>query len=399
MTRMDMKIMEYEEIEVIKQSEGSIIQLIREKDGKQFLIRRVMKGQHPVYLQLKNCHHPCLPRLYEVTITDDTTTIIEEYIEGQPLGYVKLSDRQFRAVVKDLCSVLDFLHGMGIIHRDIKPPNIIYGEDGHIRLIDFDAARVPKDNQEQDTRLLGTRGYAPPEQYGFSQTDVRTDIYSLGITLEQILQSRFQKLRYKRIIQKCTDMDPDRRYQSIRQVRRAFFHGGRNILCGLAVILLAVFLCCYVQREKAAALNFEPAASEKYPNQILWRDYPVREYLGRNINDIMDEIKVPYDEYFDGGDENLCSYREIGIIFCFDDKHKVYLIAIDPALSSFNGEMLNVSKEKLIDIMGAPTLAGWTEKEAENEAYIVDYYDIDTKEGAAFYMLSPEDEANIIYID
>lgn len=201
-----------------------------------------MKGRRPIYETLQNCGHPGLPKLQEVVLSETSTTIIEEYIEGTTAGSTELSEKQFLNLVKELCSVLEFLHGKGIIHRDIKPSNIILAKDGHIRLIDFDAARMPKEGLEQDTRLLGTRGYAPPEQYGFAQTDERTDIYSLGVTLEQLLGDRAGKPRYKRIIRKCTNLNPDKRYQSVAQVKRAFFHTGQSILCAAAVILLAVLL-------------------------------------------------------------------------------------------------------------------------------------------------------------
>lgn len=400
---MGVKIMEYEEIELIKQSENGTVQLIKEKDGKNFFIRKIIKGKVPVYRTLQGCKHPYLPKIHEVTITDDTTTIIEEYIEGQPLGHVKLCGKQFWNIVKDLCSVLQFLHGMDIIHRDIKPSNIIYAEDNHIRLIDFGAARVLKEEQVQDTRLLGTRGYAPPEQYGFSQTDVRTDIYSLGVTLEQILQNKKQRLQYRKVIRKCMDLNPDKRYQSVRQVKRAFFHAKYRFVYIFAILIVAVPLCSYIRAGNVigpgpaiAEKSGDFGGAERYPNQILWNGYPVREYLGQYIDDIMDEIDETYDEYIDEGEETLCAYRDIGIIFWFDDKRKVDLIGIKPEMSTFNGEMLNVNQEKLLELLGNPVFAGWKEN---HEVYYMDYYDIDTKEGTTFYMKSPEEAPDVIYID
>lgn len=231
--------MEYEESRQLRNSEKSMVHLVREKDGDQIYIRKILKGKHSVYTVLQNIEHPFLPKLYEVDISDDATTIIEEYIEGRSLGGEELSKKQFSAVIRELCTVLEFLHGKGIIHRDIKPSNIILAGDGHIRLIDFDAARMPKDDLKQDTELLGTRGYAPPEQYGFAQTDERADIYALGMTTQQLLGDQAGKPRYKRIIQKCTNLNPDKRYQSVRQVRRAIFYTGRYALCGAAVLLPA----------------------------------------------------------------------------------------------------------------------------------------------------------------
>lgn len=232
--------MEYEEIGLLKQSEKSTVSLVRIKDGDQVFVRKILKGKNHIYSILQNCQHPYLPKLYEVILSDDSTTIIEEYIEGQSLGKAKLSEKQLINAVKELCSVLEFLHGKDIIHRDIKPSNIILANDGHIRLIDFDAARMPKDDLEQDTKLLGTRGYAPPEQYGFSQTDARADIYALGVTLKQLLGDKSGKPYYRRIIQKCTNLDPDKRYQSVWQVKRAFSYGKRCVLYGFIIFLLVL---------------------------------------------------------------------------------------------------------------------------------------------------------------
>ncbi len=130
-------------------------------------------------------------------MSESDTTVIEEYIEGKLPHPAKLSRKQFKKIVTELCIVLSFIHEKGIIHRDIKPSNILLAQDAHIRLSDFDAARLYKNEQEQDTRLLGTRGYAPPEQYGFNQTDERTDIYSLGVTLNQLLAEKIQDIATK----------------------------------------------------------------------------------------------------------------------------------------------------------------------------------------------------------
>lgn len=235
--------MNYEVVRLLKESEKSSVHLVRKKDGTQLFVRKILKGQRHIYSTLQKCEHPYLPKLYEVDMAEGSTTIIEEYIEGVSLGCAELSEKQLLKAVKELCIVLEFLHGKDIIHRDIKPSNIILANDGHIRLIDFDAARMPKDDLEQDTRLLGTRGYAPPEQYGFSQTDARADIYALGVTLKQLLGDRAQKPRYRRIIQTCTNLNPDKRYQSAAQVKRALSCSEHGALYVSAAAVLILFLC------------------------------------------------------------------------------------------------------------------------------------------------------------
>lgn len=234
--------MECEEIRLIKQSEKSTIHLVQKREETQLLIRKILKGQHPVYEKLRECPHPYLPKIYEVILSDESTTVIEEYIEGEPPDGGDITEKQFKGIVRELCSVLEFLHGKGIIHRDIKPTNIILAKDGHIRLIDFDAARMVKTEQVQDTILLGTRGYAPPEQYGFSQTDERTDIYALGVTLKKIMGKNIANIHYQRVLSKCTNLDPDKRYQTVRQAECAFFRSCRITMCIAVVTILGILI-------------------------------------------------------------------------------------------------------------------------------------------------------------
>ena len=86
-----------------------------------------------------------------------------------------LTEEEARKILLQLYDGLKELHEQNIIHRDIKPSNLIF-QGGLIRLIDFDAARIFKSGKEADTKLLGTRGYAPPEQYGSNQTDIAADV-------------------------------------------------------------------------------------------------------------------------------------------------------------------------------------------------------------------------------
>lgn len=234
--------MEPEEIKLLKQSETSAVYLVRERNGETSYIRKILQEPCPIYRELKDCQHPYLPKFYDVNITDNTTTILEEYIEGELLSDIELSEKQAVVVIKELCSVLECLHGNGIIHRDIKPSNIILAKDGHIRLLDFDIARMPRKDLEQDTRLLGTRGYAPPEQYGFAQTDERSDIYALGVTIRTLLNDKAKKPYYNRIIQKCININPDNRYRSIKQVKQAFSYRKYFALC-VPAILIVLLLC------------------------------------------------------------------------------------------------------------------------------------------------------------
>ena len=114
---------------------------------------------------------------------------------------------------------------MGAVHRDIKPENVLLRGSEAV-LIDFDAARFFRPGRDEDTQVLGTTGYAAPEQYGLAQSDARADIYSLGVLLNVMLTRRHPSRvtapgRMGRIVQKCTMINPERRYQSALDLMEA----------------------------------------------------------------------------------------------------------------------------------------------------------------------------------
>ncbi|MDB7985619.1 serine/threonine protein kinase [Faecalicoccus pleomorphus] len=126
-------------------------------------------------------------------------------------------------IVCQLCDILMRLHQLKppIIHRDIKPENIFY-QDGKIILFDFDIARFYDPSKTRDTTLLGSVGYAAPEQFGFAQTGVQSDVYSCGRLLQVLLTGRLDqsvKGHFERIIRKALSMDPKDRFQSAAQLK------------------------------------------------------------------------------------------------------------------------------------------------------------------------------------
>ena len=145
---------------------------------------------------LASLTHPNLPRIYEQFSEHNRLYLVMDFIDGETLetllehnGTAKLPLEQVFTVALQLCSVLDYLHTRQppIIFRDLKPANVMVTSAWHVYLIDFGIARIFKPGQEKDTTALGSYGYAPPEQYGKSQTTVRSDVYSLGATLHQLL--------------------------------------------------------------------------------------------------------------------------------------------------------------------------------------------------------------------
>ena len=114
---------------------------------------------------------------------------------------------------------------MAAVHRDIKPENVILRGSDAV-LIDFDAARLHKPEHETDTQILGTTGFAAPEQYGLSQSDTRTDIYSLGILINVMLtgehpSKKLAEGRMGRVVERCTRVNPQKRYRNVLRVMEA----------------------------------------------------------------------------------------------------------------------------------------------------------------------------------
>lgn len=145
---------------------------------------------------LEGLSHPNLPAIYDQFTENGRSYLVMDFIEGETLEVMleKLNGAMLPIdkvldIALQLCSVLDYLHHQQppIIFRDLKPGNIMLTPTGQVYLIDFGIARHFKPGQEKDTTALGSYGYAPPEQYGKSQTTIRSDIYSLGATLHQLL--------------------------------------------------------------------------------------------------------------------------------------------------------------------------------------------------------------------
>jgi len=211
---------------------------------------------------LRNLRYPGLPGFIGEYQNDEMLCIVREFTPGKTLDKLvqerPLAWQQSVAVVVQLCDILRYLHRQTppIIHRDIKPQNIIVSEQGKITLIDFGISRLYNETAQEDTLCFGTRHYAAPEQYGFAQTDCRSDIYSMGVLLCWLLTGK-EEAQYAvkgipnrwlaHIVEKCTAFAPKDRYQNASQVRDALTGRTtrRRILSSLSIILVilaAVFL-------------------------------------------------------------------------------------------------------------------------------------------------------------
>ena len=213
----------YDEVDVLKDGKNGKVLLVYDKVGKQvFIMKERTLKTAAIYERLQNIKSPYLPEIYRTVEFDGKFFIVEEFIQGRTLSdYLLhnngLDEEKSAEVLKQLCNCLKILHAQKIIHRDIKPSNVMVAENNLVKLIDFSISRIVKDNAETDTDFLGTKGYAPPEQFGFGQTDSRSDIYSLGVTIQKILGENYSGY-LKKILAKCTELDPAKRYQSVDEI-------------------------------------------------------------------------------------------------------------------------------------------------------------------------------------
>ena len=215
---------EYDTLRVLKQSPRGTVSVVRhKKSGTRYVFRRY-SGSGEVYRRLLPVLCPHLPQIMEAAEQDGQTAVLGEYVQGDTLAELlmgaRLTEREARQVTMQLCQALHVLHSMGAVHRDVKPENVILRGSDAV-LIDFDAARIYKDESESDTQVLGTTGFAAPEQYGIFQSDERADIFSLGVLLNIMLTGKHPSRemtagKMGRIVRKCTMTAPEQRYQSAR---------------------------------------------------------------------------------------------------------------------------------------------------------------------------------------
>lgn len=220
---------DYETVKTIKHSErGSVSLLQNKQNGTRFIFRHY-RGNGEVYRKLVGISCPNLPQIMETAERDGMVAVLEEYIQGDSLAYLLegalFTPAEARKITMQLCNALWVLHQLGAVHRDIKPENVMIRGSEAI-LIDFDASRIFKSDTNQDTQILGTTGYAAPEQYGIAQTDERADIYSLGVLLNIMLTGKHPSKelasgRLGRIVQKCTMVNPEKRYKSVLYLMEA----------------------------------------------------------------------------------------------------------------------------------------------------------------------------------
>lgn len=262
---------------------GPDIALVKDVETGTVAVRKKLRAELlGVYERLKSVEQANLPRVYETEEYEGECFAYYEYIEGETLEDIvhegTYTIAQAEEWMEQLCAAMGALHAMQpcVVHRDIKPENIIISNEGVLKLIDLGAARVFKDGKPCDTEQIGTRGYAAPEQYGFNQSDARTDIYAAGTVLH-VLMARFgeEAKAYNAVAARCTQLEPQNRYQSAKAMKTALrmakykkpIQIGAWAL-GIAAAAGCVALACTLFASADASTNADvPASAEPTPVQ------------------------------------------------------------------------------------------------------------------------------------
>ncbi len=216
----------YKEFSALSKEHG--VFLVQHQHTGGIFVKKVLQVFNlDVYRQLREHHIQHTPRIFELFESDGELIVIEEYISGRSLETMleedgPLPEHTVLSYISELCDILADLHGLQrpVIHRDIKPSNIIITLGGELVLLDFNAARQYAASKTEDTQLLGTRGYAAPEQYGFGESDTRTDIYAIGALMKTLLTGSVDSRteiqgKTGSIINRCMMMDPEDRYPTV----------------------------------------------------------------------------------------------------------------------------------------------------------------------------------------
>ena len=220
----------YRELTVLDEKKNIV--LVQDIRNSELCVKKTLDiYSRDVYEQLASVRIEGVPAVKECVADDGKLIVVEEYVQGRSLKQVLdeqglLNEEQAYEIAVQLVDILVRLHQLesAIVHRDIKPSNIIIEKNGHVNLIECNAARHVNADKNEDTRMLGTVYFAAPEQFGFGQSDERTDIYGLGATINYIMTgdkpgAGIAECRFSDILKKCLMVDAKDRYQSAEELR------------------------------------------------------------------------------------------------------------------------------------------------------------------------------------
>ncbi len=328
---------EYEIVSCLKYKEQKQVYLMCRKGNKEKIILKYGMGMYRDSLReeknrLLQLEGEGFPKVLFWEEQSDRCFLMREYIEGDTLE--ELSEREegfgrqeVLEAALQVCVLLERMHKQNppVICRDIKPQNVVRTSQGNYVLIDLDTAREYKVGAEEDTVFMGTRGTAPPEQFGFQQTDERTDVYGVGMLLLYLLTGSYKKEalrnqpgRLAKLVETCTEFNPKDRYASVGEVKRNIKRllsvkdlekwerrrkKGRTAAWVAAVILLCAGIggvWFYQQKMRPKVMRFANPKIEQVVRERLYK--PEGEILTEELEEVRSLILV-HDMVFDSWSE------------------------------------------------------------------------------------------------
>lgn len=207
---------------------------------RQMILKILPRQNLPVLKDIMKIKHPNLMEIYDVMDDGINCNCLCEFVFGNNLDKIVYNKMGVDPKIAEkwmvqLCKGVEELHNRNIIHRDITPNNVMIDYEGNIKLIDFNISREKKQNATRDTTVMGTAGYASPEQFGFTQTGFGADIYAMGVLLNFMLTGKMpnEKLcsgKYASIVKKATQIKEEDRYSNVYQMELALQGNGNEKL-------------------------------------------------------------------------------------------------------------------------------------------------------------------------
>lgn len=287
---------QFRRIRMITESEKRKVEQIFYEPRKTVCVLKTYYNRNlsEMYQKLKYIRHENLVAVYDVLFFEGNTYVVEENIDGETLAehlnnYGPFSEKEVLYIVQNVCEALQQLHYQipPLIHRDIKPSNVMIRDDKTVKLIDFETVREYREDKKEDTVLLGTKEYASPEHYGYGQTDMTSDIYSIGVMMNELLTGEIladHKAIYQgkllSVIKKCIQVDARRRYQSVQELQKVLCsyekpwgilaRNKKKIMVFMASALAVATLLSFFWDQRAQWPDLEQAyLEESYPKSLL----------------------------------------------------------------------------------------------------------------------------------
>lgn len=220
-------------VETLRKDADKTLELFVNKTTKSFVVKKIIKQpcNAEIYRQIEKHPHINIAKVIDVEETRDDVIVIEEFIQGRTLEDIleehTFTEQNILQIMLQVCDAIEHLHKLNppIIHRDIKPENIMLDHE-RVVIIDFDISRTFDASKRKDTQVLGSKGFAAPEQFGFGQSDGRSDIYAIGVLINVLgtrcfPNEKMMEGKLKKIVHKCTELDPKQRYQTCSELKEA----------------------------------------------------------------------------------------------------------------------------------------------------------------------------------